>query len=117
MKIQKTISAPASFYRVSSISPLAKLLIKAKVLALARGILIQDELIASIESFVERNNVIEPKGTSHTSCPHCLKAHTIKKAKELELDRESVRFLSNLIKGNLGHDGYYLDGDELIKIN
>lgn len=116
MTTQQTFFAPASFSGAAALSPIVKTLLRTKLLALGRGILIQDDLIAEIDRFCDRNNFKPPENELHTSCPDCLKAHALKTAARFGSDSRSIAFLSAFLKGNIGHDGYYLDGEELIKL-
>ncbi len=85
-------------------------------------VFIPDSLIAEMEQFASRNmlsNIIgkeflteEPKEV----CPSCLKAHALMHASRLGLPRESREFLDSILPGNKGHNGYYLDGEKIVKI-
>ena len=117
MTQQKLIPAHATFSRVETITPVVKSILKSKILAIEKGILIPDNLIAEIDSFCKRNNLISiPQNETHTSCPDCLKAHALKRATALGLDPQSISFLSIMLNGKIGHNGYYLDGERLIRI-
>jgi len=49
-------------------------------------------------------------------CPRCLKAHLIRKAKELGMDVKNVKpFLASLGE-EVGHNGYYMDGEGVHEI-
>ena len=76
--------------------------------------MIPDKLISELEDFVDRNLIVSDKNGSF--CPRCLKAHATKKATELGLDANSLEFFGSLFKGDIGHNGYYLDSGELVKI-
>lgn len=104
-------------YLEGTLNPFAVFLLRHKANALMNRILIPDKLISELEEFTLRNNVAKPKGELHTSCPHCLKAHAIKTAMDLELDEDAITFIDKILEGNKdGHDGYYLDDDVLIKL-
>lgn len=93
--------------------------LRKKNIALHKGLMIPDDLIAEIEEFTERNSLAITKGVdkiAHKCCDRCLKAHILRKAEEFGLDQDSVNFLDSLIKVETGHNGYYLDEDRLIKI-
>jgi len=65
--------------------------------------------LEELSSFNERN-LIHGK----ECCPRCLKAHLLKASKD-----EPVHFhktIKGYLRGEIGHNGYYLDGDEVIKI-
>ena len=94
---------------------LVHMLLKNKILGLRSGLLIPDSFIAEIERFTLRNSIVENK-SALIPCPRCLKAHAIKTAEEMKLDEYSLKFIFNLFKGETGHDGYYLDSENLVKI-
>ncbi|MEK6927206.1 MAG: hypothetical protein AABX11_02135 [Nanoarchaeota archaeon] len=100
----------------SDISPFALFMLRNKAQALLNRILIPDTLISELDEFTKRNNVSQSQEELHSSCPNCLKAHAIKTAIDIGLDADAIIFLQNLLDGKTGHEGYYLDGDELIKI-
>jgi len=79
-----------------------------------------DDLLAELEDFVQRNSLgyVEKEDKKiHYCCSHCLKAHAIKKAKELKLDEKRMSWLNDLFgEHSEGHDGYYIDEDKLVKI-
>jgi hypothetical protein len=76
-----------------------------------------------IRQFIERNILIyafssSKKGNIFKSvpcCPRCLKAHTMQKARELGFDDETLNLLGLYFNCEEGHNGYYLDNDELKK--
>jgi hypothetical protein len=92
-----------------------KNLLEQKLRALKKGFLITDDLIAQAESFIERNKHIENRHDSY--CPSCLKAHIMKKAQELGLTEETIDYLNKTLPGEVGHNGYYMDNDELIEVS
>jgi len=61
--------------------------------------------------FIFRNKLTE----IHV-CPQCMKAHLMKKAKEFGFNKE-IGQIEKSIKCPTGHEGYYLDQANLIKIN
>jgi len=67
-------------------------LLKRKILGLQSGRMIPDKLISELEEFVNRNLLINDKKGS------------------------SLEFFGTLFKGDLGHNGYYLDEGDLVKI-
>ena len=81
-----------------------------------------DVLLKEADSFMKRNslaviacNVLD-KEPVHECCPICLEAHLIRKAKELGLEKEKKEILK-IFEFKVGHEGYYLDKEEVIKIN
>ena len=78
-------------------------------------------LIKDISSFMQRNNLAVPSAPTKEVgqpivCERCLKAHSLKRAQELSLPRAIVNMIENRFDCPVGHDGYYIDEDELIKI-
>ena len=121
------MTTTASEYNNSTISqlPMNKLahsLLDYKIQGLAKGLIIPDDLIAELESYAERNPLhklvknAQSKKEIMGCCPRCLKAHMLKTAENLGISQEGRQFLSLFMQGEAGHNGYYLDADELIKI-
>tara|TARA_Y100000310_G_C20107855_1_gene545727 strand:+ start:261 stop:560 length:300 start_codon:yes stop_codon:yes gene_type:complete len=71
-----------------------------------------------IQAFIVRNAIAQanPHPTKEHCCDHCVKAHALKTAQLLNLNQDTLDVLSASLDGNLGHDGYYLDQERLIKI-
>ena len=76
-----------------------------------------DALLLEMENFVERNALItvashlEDKKPIKQCCRKCLKAHLFKK-----FGRDFEKLLNWVFDCETGHGGYYLDGQNLIKI-
>ena len=101
----------------TDLSPMALFLLKKKAQGLLEGVFVSDALISEIDSFASRNNTANSEnGELHTACPSCLKAHAIAKARELGLDQLSIEYIDKILEGEIGHQGYYLDEDNLIKL-
>jgi len=99
----------------------ASTLLRHKMNGLVRGLIIPDNLIAELEEYTERNSLAnlvpeECREEVYGCCPRCLKAHMIKTAEQLGLSSKEREFLSLFVDGETGHHGYYMDGDELVKI-
>jgi|SRR3989344_1517583 len=81
-----------------------------------------ENLISEIESFRKRNALVEieiPIRNAFTvvqCCPQCIKAHAIKKANDLGLGQQALNVIEKEFSGEIGHKGYYLDGEDLIKL-
>ena len=106
---------------VRTLLPMEKSFLEYKISALNRGFLIPEDLISEIQKFIDRNmllNDIKPgiKLDSKPVCPRCVKAHVLVKAREMCLDEKTISFLLSKIEGEIGHDGYYLDKGNLVKI-
>ncbi len=116
-----TTSPKVILYGQEVPSQLALLLLREKHQALLKGILIPDDFIAELDSFCSRNSIVSlkrlPRGSSRLSscCPNCLKAFALQKADEMLLGDFAYQFINKLIHGETGHDGYYLDNEELKK--
>ncbi len=67
--------------------------------------------VEEIEKFKERNRI-----DGKYLCNNCLSAHLIKKVKESGEKEEVINKLKKEFKDEIGHHGYYLDGEELVKI-
>ncbi len=86
------------------------------------GVEIPRALIDEMESFTERNSLaviahtLKNKKPIHICCSRCLKAHMLKKAKELRLNNRTLRVMNLYIKGPIGHNGFYIDKEELKKV-
>lgn len=93
-------------------------ILEKKKAALMKGTIIPDDLIAEMESFSDRNAIveIESKNDGKICCPQCLKAYAFTKAKEFGLPNSAFAELGRMIKGKMGHEGYYLDQNKLFKI-
>ena len=95
-------------------------LLNHKILGLTKGLLIPDDLIAELESYAQRNSLNHTVSDLDEGkiifCPKCLKAHMLKTSEKMGISPEGREFLSLFIKGDIGHNGYYLDEDELIEI-
>ena len=77
---------------------------------------LSDQLSRELESFAKRNSIFSTKVNDklvHHCCPSCLKAHALKKAKEMNTD---VKAIEEMFQCETGHLGYYLDDEEIVKI-
>jgi hypothetical protein len=101
----------------TTLSELSSLL-KTKI---AKRILLPTALIEELEDFTERNSLaimaysLPDRKPIHKCCPQCLKAHIIKTAKDLKIGKHEVKLISSLFNCKAGHNGYYLDLDNLVK--
>ncbi|MBI2451876.1 hypothetical protein HYV50_02235 [Candidatus Pacearchaeota archaeon] len=80
-----------------------------------------EELLIEIEAFSHRNPLgtlayrLKDKKEIYYCCPNCLKAHLIKQAQRI--GRKNLRkILSRILNGEVGHDGYYIDGEEIKRV-
>jgi len=83
------------------------------------GIFISGKLIDKIKEFVRRNslNLYDGEKNILVCCYSCLRAHIMKTSKELGLSPEIIAYLGDLLTGEIGHNGYYLDSKKIIKIS
>lgn len=90
---------------------------KQETISIARAAL-PEILQKEIEKFILNNAILQSNcyPTEKHCCPQCLKAHLIKKAKELNLKEDVFKIIDFYIKEQAGHNGYYLDRDELVSI-
>lgn len=108
---------PASEQTIDIVRPsFRSYLLQRKMSALSNGSIIPDDLIANIEDFKDRNAILEEKGEK-ICCQQCLKAHAFVKAKEFGLPENAISKIDKMIEGKIGHDGYYLDEGELIRVD
>lgn len=70
-----------------------------------------ESLLKEINLFIKRNSLNE----GHF-CEKCLKAHILKKASEFKVSSELIKKLNSLSKVEIGHSGYYLDENNLVRI-
>lgn len=91
------------------------ILIGAKALHSLKAI--SKKLFLEAEAFARRN-VIDLSSFEHEThcCPHCLKAHLLKKAEELDDGRAIHEVIVRMGELETGHNGYYLDGEKVVKI-
>jgi hypothetical protein len=89
-----------------------------KMEALQHGAIIPDDFLSEMERFKDRNTIVE-NGDEQICCVQCLKAYALKKADEIELGDEAIRELNKMLDGGIevGHNGYYMDAGELVKID
>lgn len=78
-------------------------------------------LSEEIRKFAQRNILVtldanKESGLKEICCIRCLKAHLAKKMKERGSSTKIIEKIGFLKREQPGHDGYYLDGQELIKI-
>lgn len=92
-------------------------LLDRKMEALNNGMIIPDDFIAELERFRDRNVVVNVEGNyGKVCCSQCLKAYALKKAEELGLGKKAMNAVSKMLQGEVGHEGYFMDGDELVRI-
>jgi len=80
---------------------------------------VNSRYIMELDAFCHRNNLKHDNENREKviCCPSCLKAHAMKIAEMHNLDEDSIEFIMDILEGEIGHDGYYLDNEELLKID
>jgi hypothetical protein len=78
-------------------------------------------IIKEVEQFVIRNCLIKVSQEHSLSpmqrcCPHCLKAFVLQIAQEQGINEKVQKELLRKLPGSIGHNGYYVDGEELIAV-
>lgn len=93
-------------------------ILEKKIEALQHGAMIPDDFLSEIERFKDRNAIIEDED-EQICCVQCLKAYALKKAEEEQLGDEAIKELNKMLDGGIeaGHNGYYMDAGELVKID
>jgi hypothetical protein len=115
IQIKKTAFEPLT---IDLVGPkFRSFLLNRKMEALRNGMIIPDDFIAKLENFKERN-AVEGIGESYgkVCCTQCLKAYALKKAEELGLGKKAIGIVEKMLEGKTGHNGYFMDGDELVRI-
>ncbi len=87
-----------------------------KKVKLGGGVDIPSALVKEMEDFVKRNAlavVEKSEGCNERCCDRCLKAFSLRKAEEFKLGQESIDVLDAMFNCEVGHHGYYMDGEGL----
>ena len=82
------------------------------------GIGLPHRLLLELHAFVRRNRVVDlgDEFTIDHCCKRCLKAFLLERAEDHGLSGEQLTFLDTYFSCETGHDGYYLDGDDLLNL-
>ena len=83
-----------------------------------------DEFIREIKRYAKRN-AFTLDYTIHNNhsnrikvcCSQCVKAHALEKAKRMNLGKEAIKSIEEMFECEIGHNGYYLDREEVKKID
>jgi hypothetical protein len=86
-----------------------------KQVKLGKGVEIPEALVKEMENFVKRNSMatVKGEGCNERCCNRCLKAFSLKKAEEFSISQESIDVLDAMFNCEVGHEGYYMDGEGL----
>ncbi|MBX4196021.1 hypothetical protein KW805_00330 [Candidatus Pacearchaeota archaeon] len=80
--------------------------------------LLPSALLEEMKEFMERNTLAVSRQAGKKKihcCTRCLKAHALKTAKEMNF-LYLEKLIDRIIEAEAGHNGYYMDEDDLIKI-
>jgi hypothetical protein len=84
------------------------------------GVGLPHQLLLELHAFVRRNRVVDlgpgEEFTIEHCCKRCLKAYLLERAEGCGLSGEQLSFLESYFSCESGHDGYYLDGDDLLNL-
>jgi hypothetical protein len=80
-----------------------------------------ESIVKECERFCKRNLLMEfgeKKGSKEFfgCCERCLKAHLIFTARSFGFGKEVLGKISKAFGCERGHDGYYLDGEKVVKL-
>lgn len=111
-----------SFSKAGSLKTIPKLLHIHQKKLLKEGILLPTGLLDELESYMQRNVIADLKEVRgqkeiNAFCHQCCKAHAKKLAEHYNLTKQATLNLLNIFKGNIGHEGYYLDREELYSLD
>lgn len=67
--------------------------------------------LTEIKEFIDRNKIDEEH-----HCERCLNAHIVRKSRDLSIGLESMKSMVKEMKDEIGHDGYYIDEGNLVKL-
>lgn len=112
MKLQQATQHPGTIPATA----LHAKLISVQLAAQRKGMTIPDTLVQEILTYARRNAHAFAPRAIHTCCPACLKAHTQVQAIKHTLSDEATKFIIKVFPGEQGHEGYYLDEDQLIAV-
>tara|TARA_Y100000310_G_scaffold345811_1_gene470327 strand:+ start:11284 stop:11598 length:315 start_codon:yes stop_codon:yes gene_type:complete len=82
--------------------------------------IIPEFLLTEIQAFKARNSLaksysIQNKEITDVCCSQCLKAFVLNQAKSQDLNKKTIKSIEKQFDCEIGHDGYYIDNEELIK--
>ena|SRR3989338_579519 len=79
------------------------------------------EIVREMAHFIVKNNLsitfsLNGEARYHC-CKRCLKAHLVVASRKYKLSKEALFFLNRLFPEKTGHEGYYLNEENLLKIS
>ena len=82
-----------------------------------------EEFINEVKRYAKRNAFTldytihdRQKNKIRVCCSQCLKAHALEKARKMNLGNELIKKIEEMFECEAGHNGYYIDKEELKKI-
>lgn len=82
--------------------------------------LMPEAFLEELNKFVLNNTLTESytlKGHQELHyCEQCFKAHAFKVSEDFDLDKRFLSYLDVVFPGEVGHDGYYINQEQLVKI-
>ncbi len=81
--------------------------------------LLPRKLIEEIHKFQKENSIAITStihGPKQHCCDKCLKAHVFKLASEIGLNQNVLMFLEQTFPGEIGHNGYYINKEQLVPL-
>ena len=104
----------SSLHRENSFSALLQAY---ESLLLASNLHLFPTILLDLEMFIKRNRILGSQAVLEEDlCPRCIKAHLLAIARRESLPAAHVQQLAALLPGDNGHDGYYLDHEEVKKV-
>jgi uncharacterized protein YbaR (Trm112 family) len=76
-------------------------------------------LLDELNAYTEQNAIltkIKDDAREIVCCPNCLKAHALTLAKKMNVDKRIKKKIETFFKCPIGHNGYYLNGNELVSL-
>jgi hypothetical protein len=77
---------------------------------------IPKQLKEELDRFSDRNCLVALENSYEAVCEQCLKAHLLAEAKKMNLSKKLTESIKDSLKGKIGHNGYYMDQDKIIRI-
>ena len=69
-----------------------------------------------LNRFADRNCLVALENSFDGVCLSCLKAHALASARSMNLSKKIVESIKTAFEGKIGHNGYYMDKEKLIRI-
>ncbi len=115
MAYTPTHQTPASSFAAAE--SFHALLARYEAIAHEHDILFTPLLLLELQAFVQRNRILAAFDIAAVPeedvCPDCLKAHLLAQADKHGIPPRHQKLLKRKVPGSLGHQGYYLDGEEV----